>query len=244
MKWTVLICVEWNQSVCTALWIMEGYISDLSLTESDALNIWEQNKCFPVKHFYSFFFFLLCIDPCLHACQSVLIVPLQSWAFSRVSCCFSFPSALSALHLFICVSLASCQRLKVGSIDSHVCWGVGGRITRILLFVLLFLSTLTRKICSNLKPVHSSGSTLIFKPFFASRLWLLVSRWLQSLLIVSLQGWNEMEVISTFQLGFQMSTFQNSQYWVFAYIFDLIWLINPTWVALMRWMFIILKKVI
>lgn len=126
VKWTVLICVEWNQSVCTALWIMEGYISDLSLTESDALNIWEQNKCFPVKHFYFFAFFLLCINPCLHACQSVLIVPLQSWIFSWVGCCFSFPSALSALHLFICVSLASCQRLKVGSINSHVCvcgWG-------------------------------------------------------------------------------------------------------------------------
>lgn len=91
-----------------------------------------------------------------------------------------------------------------------------GGITSILLFVLLFLPTLTWKICSHLKPVHSSGSTLIFKPFFASCRWLLVSRWLQSLLIVSLQGWNEMEVISTFQLGFHMSTFQNSQYWGFC----------------------------
>lgn len=38
---------------------MEGYISDLSLTESDALNIWEQNKCFPVKHILSLSFFFV-----------------------------------------------------------------------------------------------------------------------------------------------------------------------------------------
>lgn len=143
MKWTVLICVEWNQSVCTALWIMEGYISDLSLTESDALNIWEQNKCFPAEHFYSFAFFLLCIDPCLHACQSVLIVPLQSWTFSRVSCCFSFLSAPSALHLFICVSLASCQRLKVGSVNSHVWRGARGEASQGFCCLFCFFSRLS-----------------------------------------------------------------------------------------------------